>query len=168
MKKNNHGFTMLEILVVAAVIALVGVFAAVTVNSARSKQRDATRLANVRQLQSAIEDHFNETNSYPPGELLPLGDASQSACLSISGFRSDCGSENEVFLRVVTGTYPDGLDGLVTCGEPARNAFCYTQRAQGDGYVIYFELENRLSSVGLQKGVNCAVPDGMEAGVCAE
>lgn len=168
MKKNSRGFTLLEILVVVAIIALIGIFAAVAVNSARSKQRDATRLANVRLLQSALEDHFNETNSYPIGDLLPLGDASQSACLSVSGFNADCGAESEVFLRIVPATYPDGLDGLVTCGEPARNAFCYTQREEGDGYVIHFELENGLSSVGLQEGVNCATPDGMEAGVCAE
>ncbi len=168
MQHKKKGFTLLEILVVIAIIALVGVFAAVAVNSARSKQRDATRLSNVRQLQSALEDHFNETNSYPSGDLLPLGDGAQSACLSVSGFRADCSSESEVFLRIVPGTYPDGLDGAVTCGEPARNAFCYTQRQEGDGYVIHFELENGLSSVGLQKGVNCAVPDGMEAGVCPE
>mgnify|MGYP001314964042 CR=1 FL=1 len=79
MRKQN-GFTLVELLVVIAVVALVGVFAAVSVNSARSKQRDATRLANVRQLQSALEDFFNETNQYPDGDLLPLGDSAESAC----------------------------------------------------------------------------------------
>ncbi len=158
----------MEILVVIAVVALVGIFAAVAVNSARSKQRDATRIANVRQLQSALEDYFNENNAYPEGNLLPLGDAVQSACLSISGFRADCSAESAVFLRYVPGTYTDGLDGLVTCGDPARNAFCYTQLNEGDDYVIHFELENALEAAGLQGGVNCATQDGMEAGVCAE
>lgn len=167
MKKQN-GFTLLEILVVVAIIALIGVFAAVAVNAARSKQRDATRIANVRQMQSALEDYFNETNSYPIGEFIPLGDAAQSACLSLGGFRADCSAESAVFLRFVPPTYGDGLDGLVACGDPARDAFCYTQREQGDGYVIHFELENALSAVGLQKGVNCATPDGMEAGGCSE
>lgn len=166
--KNQNGFNLLEILVVVAIIALVGVFAAVAVNSARSKQRDATRIANVRQLQSALEDYFNETNSYPTGDSLPLGDAAQSACLSLTGFRADCSAENAVFLRYVPSTYTNGLDGLVACGEPARNAFCYSQSESGDGYVIHFELENGLAPVGLQEGVNCARPDGMEAGNCSE
>ncbi len=168
MKNNSRGFTHLEILVVAAIVVLIGVFAAVAVNSARSKQRDATRIANVRQLQSALEDFFNESNTYPQGNLLPLGDAVQSACLSINGFRADCSAEKAVFLSYVPGTYPDGLDGIVTCGEPVRQAFCYSQLEEGDAYVIHFELENALSTAGLQKGVNCATQSGMEAGICAE
>lgn len=168
MKKNHRGFTLLEILVVVAIVALIGVFAAVAVNTARSKQRDATRIANVRQMQSALEDYFNESNAYPLGNLLPLGDAAQSACLSVSGFRADCSAESAVFLRYVPETFPDGLSGIVTCGEPARNALCYTQLNEGDAYVIHFELENALPTAGLQEGVNCATPDGMEAGICAE
>ena len=158
----------MELLVVVAIIALVATFAAVAVNSARSKQRDATRLANVRQLQSALEDSFNETNTYPDGSLLPLGDISLSSCLGSGGFSSDCSGEDSVFLRVVSATYEDGLDGIVTCGEPARRAFCYSVQDEGDSYVIYFELENAFTPVGLQAGVNCATPDGMEAGTCSD
>lgn len=163
---SPSGFTLVELLIVVAIIALVGTFAAVAVNSARSKQRDATRLSHVRLLQSALEDYFNENNAYPAGAALPLGDQSQSACLSVSGFRNDCSSENAVFLRIVPRTYSDGLKGLVTCGEPVRKAFCYTQLGEGEQYGIQFELENALPSVGLQKGVNCANPEGMVAGAC--
>lgn len=152
---------------VVAIVAFIGVMAAVAVNSARSKQRDATRLANVRQMQSALEDYFNENNTYPVGDLLPLGDATQSACLGITGFHADCSGESSTIMRSVPTTFEDGLDDLVTCGDPKRNAFCYTQLNEGGSYVIHFELENGLTSVGLQKGVDCATPDGMEAGVCA-
>lgn len=160
--------SLLEVLIIVAIVALIGFFAVVAVNSARSKQRDATRIANIRQLQSALEDYFNENNSYPSAQLLPLGDAAQSACLGMSGFRGDCSSEPSIFLRYVPGTYTDGLEGLVSCGEPARSAFCYSQRKDGDDYVIHFELENGLRVAGLQDGVNCAEPKGMKAGVCSE
>ncbi len=163
---NKKGFTLIELLVVIAIIAIVGVFAAIAVNSARSQQRDATRLSHIRQLQSALEAYFHETNSYPEGELLPLGDSTQSACLSSNGFLADCSTEETVFMRIVTPTIEKGLRGLVTCGSPARNAFCYTQTLDGAGYTILFELENSLRSVGLEQGVNCASPDGMEAGTC--
>ena len=163
--KNKKGFSLIEVLVVVAIIALVGTLAAVAVSSARSKQRDATRLANVRQLQSALEDHFNETNSYPPGEGIPLGDA-RSACLGVGGFQGDCSSDSTVFLRVVIGTYQDGLNDHVLCGEPLRNALCYTTIREGEDYRIEFELENGLNQVGLIKGPNCALPTGMEAGRC--
>ncbi len=168
MTPETRKVTLIEILVVVAIIALVGTFAAVAVNSARSKQRDATRLSNVRLLQSALEDYFNESNSYPAGDRLPLGDISQSACLSLGGFHADCSAESAVFLRVVPATYTDGLKGKVTCGQPARNAFCYSQQKTGEAYAIQFELENALPSVGLQKGMNCAIPNGMQAGMCPE
>ena len=73
---NDGGFTLIELLIVIAIIALIGVFAVIAVNAARSKQRDASRLSHVRMIQSALEDYFNETNNYPEGNLLPLGDVS--------------------------------------------------------------------------------------------
>ncbi len=165
---NKKGFTLVELLVVIAIVALIGVFAAVAVNSARSKTRDATRLSNVRMLQSALEDFFNESNQYPEGELMPLGDGSQSACLGSLGFAANCTGDDSTFLQIVQGTYDNGLEDIVTCGEPARNALCYTQLEAGDDYVIHFELENALASVGLQAGVNCATPEGIEAGICSD
>ncbi|MCR4313890.1 MAG: type II secretion system GspH family protein [Candidatus Uhrbacteria bacterium] len=165
---SEGGFTLVELLVVIAIIALVVVFAALAVNAARSKQRDALRLANVRIVQSALEDYFNETNAYPQGDLLPLGDVTQSACLGSEGFGGDCSTAESTYLRVVPGAYEDGLEGIVTCGEPLRRAFCYSVLKEGESYVIHFELENALAPVGLQAGVNCATPEGMEAGICAE
>jgi prepilin-type N-terminal cleavage/methylation domain-containing protein len=164
--KHQKGFTLVELLVAIAIIALIGILAGVAVSAARSKQRDATRLSSVRQMQSALEDHFNEVNGYPVGTALPLGDVLQSACLSTNGFISDCTYEDAVFLNTVIGTYPQGLEGLVMCGDPVRSAFCYTSKLEGDMYGIEFELENALLQVGLVAGVNCATPQGMEAGSC--
>ena len=166
--KSQKGFTLIEILIVVAIIAIIGTMAAVAVNSARSKQRDATRLANISQMQSALEDYFNENNAYPVGELLPLGDATQSACLGVTGFHADCSGESATIMRIIPATFEDGLKDLVTCGDPKRNAFCYTILENGASYVIHFELENGLTRVGLQDGVNCATPGGMQAGTCVK
>jgi prepilin-type N-terminal cleavage/methylation domain-containing protein len=164
---NKKGFTMIELLVVIAIIAIVGVSAAIAVNIARSQQRDAIRLSHVSQMQTALENFFNEKNSYPlVVEELPLGDSAQSACLSTSGFMADCSSEEMILLRIVTPTFAKGLDGAVVCGTPTRNAFCYSSLLEGNEYKIEFELENGLAQVGLQKGVNCANANGMKAGRC--
>lgn len=164
--KTQRGFTVVELLAVILIIGLVGTFAAVAVNAARSKQRDASRLSNVRQVQSALEDYFNEANAYPLGSALPLGDSSQSACLGSGGFAASCSADESVYLRVVIGTLDKGLEGGATCGEPARNAFCYSVGEDGSGYGITFELENALPEVGLAEGANCATPDGMKDGRC--
>jgi len=55
---------------------------------------------------------------------------------------------------------------LVSCGEPIRDAFCYTQGEDGMSYSIQFELENAVSMAGLIDGINCATPNGIEGGAC--
>lgn len=164
--KDQKGFTLVEILIIVLIVGLVGTLAAIAVNSARSKTRDATRLSAVRQTQSALEDYFNETNAYPAGAGLPLGDSTQSVCLGTGGFQANCSGDASVFLRVVTATLDTGLKGSSTCGTPSRNAYCYAVSSDGMGYVIQFELENALPQVGLVKGANCATPDGMKGGTC--
>lgn len=162
----KRGFTVIELLVVILIVGLVGTLAAVAVNSARSKQRDASRLSNVRQAQTALENYFNEANAYPLGSGLPLGDSTQSVCLGSGGFAANCSGDDRVFLRVLVGTLDKGLDGAVTCGTPAQNAFCYSAAEDGSSYAIGFELENPLPQVGLVAGANCAIAEGMKAGSC--
>lgn len=158
--------TLIELLIVIGIIALVGTLSAIAIGAARSKERDVTRLSNVRQIQSALEDYFNENNAYPNGTNLPLGDSVQSACLGVTGFHGDCSGETATIMRSVPRLYESGLSGKVTCGNPARKAFCYSLIAQEDVYAIQFELENNLPGAKLQKGVNCAVPGKMIAGAC--
>ena len=74
-KKNNSGFTLIELLVVIAIIGLLASVVLLALNSARQKSRDAKRLADVRQIASAMELYFNDFNSYPTssnyGALVP-------------------------------------------------------------------------------------------------
>lgn len=158
--------TLVELLIIVGIVALVGTLAVFAVNAARSKERDASRLSNVRQVQSALEDYFNENNAYPTGSELPLGDSVQTACLGVSGFQADCSKEKLTIMRFVPRTYENGLKGRVVCGNPLRKAFCYSQLKEGAAYGIQFELENALPTVGLMKGTNCASPGKMSAGVC--
>jgi len=62
--------------------------------------------------------------------------------------------------------YEPGLQGKVTCGSPARKAFCYTRLNEGDAYAIQFELESSVAQAGIVKGLNCALPSGIKAGPC--
>ena len=63
--RHTSGFTLIELLVVIAIIGLLASVVLLALNSARAKSRDAKRLADVRQLASAMELYFNDKNTYP-------------------------------------------------------------------------------------------------------
>lgn len=64
---QSKGFTLIELLVVIAIIGLLASVVLVSLNSARAKSRDAKRLADIRQIATAMELYFNEKATYPTG-----------------------------------------------------------------------------------------------------
>lgn len=63
--QRSVGFTLIELLVVIGIIALLASVVIVSLSSARAKSRDATRLAQIRQLAGAMELYFTEYGTYP-------------------------------------------------------------------------------------------------------
>lgn len=65
LRNKNKGFTLIELLVVIAIIGLLASVVLLALNSARAKSRDAKRVADIRQIASAMELYFNDNSSYP-------------------------------------------------------------------------------------------------------
>jgi len=82
---NKKGFTLIELLIVIAIIGLLSTLAVVALGSARVKARDSKRLADLKQLQTALELFYTDQNAYPAGSAVALGDATH-ACLNAAGF----------------------------------------------------------------------------------
>lgn len=84
MKK---GFTLIELLVVIAIIALLSTLSVVALNSARVKSRDARRLADIKQIRTALEMYFDQNNKYPEsdGVVILGGSHPDHNCLSSNG-----------------------------------------------------------------------------------
>ena len=67
-KYHNHvkrGFTLIELLVVIVIIGILATLATVALGSARMKARDARRISDVKQIQTALELFYNSANMYP-------------------------------------------------------------------------------------------------------
>ena len=65
--KKDRGFTLIELLVVIAIIGLLSSIVLASLNGARKKGRDARRLADLKQLQVALELYYSSQASpgYP-------------------------------------------------------------------------------------------------------
>lgn len=62
---NKKGFTLIELLVVVAIIGLLSSIVLASLNSARSKARDARRMEDLKQIQIALELYYDKYGSYP-------------------------------------------------------------------------------------------------------
>lgn len=62
--KKNFGFTLVELLVVIAIIGILASVVLVSLNSARSKARDARRIADVHQISLALESYYDSNVGY--------------------------------------------------------------------------------------------------------
>lgn len=162
--RKQQGLTLIEGLIIAGIVGLMGTLAAVALDSARERARDAKRLADVARMQAALELYFNDVNSYPVVEAaIALGENGAS-CLGSDGFAASCDkSVQTVFMDPVPRTPQAGLKELVGC-DGVVNAYCFIGSA--DRYKIQFELENENPEAGLQKGINCATESNVKAGKC--
>lgn len=77
--KNNlyHGFTLIELLVVISIIGLLSTFALISLDNARKKARNAKRSADLKQIQSAIENYAQDHG----GQYLSTGGVKR--CLGV-------------------------------------------------------------------------------------
>ncbi len=63
---NKRAFTLIELLVVIAIIGLLSTFSIIALNTARARSRDARRVSDLKQTQTALEMYYNDNGQYPP------------------------------------------------------------------------------------------------------
>ena len=111
MTKNKKGFTLIELLVVIAIIGLLSTLAVVALNNARQKSRDARRVSDIKQIQTALELYFNDVSLYPivaAGAI--LGDTAQK-CFDEDGFVAACDVSGTTYMAQVPSNPSPENDG---------------------------------------------------------
>jgi prepilin-type N-terminal cleavage/methylation domain-containing protein len=132
VQKHNQkaGFTLIELLVVVAIIGLLSSIVLISLNTARSRARDAKRITDVTQVGKALESYYNDNAGYPAA----LADLATGAT---------------VYMAVVptAPTPPDNPIGASDC-DATTNAYTYTQTGSGTGYTLTFCLGGQTGSYG--------------------
>ena len=106
--KKNQGFTLIEMLVVVAIVALLSSVVVVGLGGARSKARDAKRLSEIQQILNWAELRYT-VNGYPtsttgmPSTNDPLGVAYQAAASGTQTFYAGGCLENPEDQKVDSG-----------------------------------------------------------------
>lgn len=88
LKNNQSGFTLVELLVVVAILGLLSTIVMTSLTGARKKARDARRVADLRQINTAIQFYINDNGHAPYVGTLN--------CQSSNSGDSSCSQVNEV------------------------------------------------------------------------
>jgi len=64
-RNNENGFTLIEMLVVVAILALLAVIIIPRVSTSLDSSKEATNNANIKLLQSAVERYYFDKGAYP-------------------------------------------------------------------------------------------------------
>ena len=140
---RKQGFTLIELLVVIAIIGLLSTLSVLALNSGRARSRDAKRISDIKQIQTAAEMYYNEAGYYP-------------ATVVADG---TIATGTNVYMKVVP-TAPIPVDGSCTA---AQNTYTYaysgTAGAASGSYTLTYCLG--AATGGVPAGVNTATPSGI-------
>jgi prepilin-type N-terminal cleavage/methylation domain-containing protein len=113
--KSKKGFTLIELLVVIAIIGILATLVLLQLGTARSRARDAKRIADVSQLRSAIELYYEDNGGKYPGDFY---------------------ASKGIFTKYLTNIPVDPLNSSLGYGYKTKDANKYS-------YQVWTELEQR-------------------------
>ena len=168
MNKNNKGFTLIELLVVIAIIGLLTTLAVVALDSARTKSRDAKRVTDIKQVQTALELYFNDQDGYPDNDPLTTNPGTLGidlTCLDGAGFGAVIGDCNGSNPPLYMGQIPADIQPYAVAGtgyiyNPTDGGVGGCATAPCPSYEITFFLEGNAGELD-GPGEFLATPEGI-------
>ena len=125
VSRSRKGFTLIEMLIVIAIIGILASIVLVGLGPIQRRGRDSRRQADLRQVQNALELYYNKCGHYPGGESCDDGIGSP---------------DWEDMSNALTGA-GIGVNKIPTDPSPAT-PYVYATNDTGSGYVLMATLED--------------------------
>jgi prepilin-type N-terminal cleavage/methylation domain-containing protein len=122
--KRTQGFTLIEVVIVVAIIAIFVSLVPTTFRYAFQKGKDTTRKTDIKQYQIALENYANDNESFYPLFLSSVP-ASTSLCPTLSNYLATCPEDKK---------------------KPADSSYTYYYQSSSDRtrYVLWSKQDNGL------------------------
>lgn len=152
IRNERKGFTLIEILIVVAIIAILASVVLVGLGPTQQAGRDARRISDLREVQNGLELYFNRCGFYP-GQAAPA-----SGACTFTAAPAD-------WAALTTVLTTSGIGVTNVPNDPNTNQSYVYGSTDGSGYVMGAKLENAANSAlttsvhGTVQGVNCATPE---------
>lgn len=107
--RTRTGFTLVELLVVVAIIGVLTTLVLANFNAARDRARDVERKSDLDQVKKALRMYYNDNTSYPADGVLVWG--------------SEFSSGSMVYMKALPED-PDSAKAYVYAVDASGNDFC--------------------------------------------
>ena len=137
-RKEIFGFTLIELLVVISIIGFLTTVAVVSLNNARIKARNAKRIADVKEIRTALEMYYNDNGAYPVS----------TGGVQWDGLYTCWGTSSTNWIAGLVPTYMSALPR-----DPRNHTTCseqYIYRSDGVGYKILAHSPEDCASIKAQ------------------
>ncbi len=155
MKMRKRGFTLIELLVVIAVIGMLSSIVLVSMGGARKKARDAKRMADIRQISTAMELCFQDSSAACGGS----DTAYPAVAVDGNNRLTTIGGQNAIGTYLSPLPQDPGGGTLTSCtgatiGEMTAGGYCAFPSSAGGEYCIYAQLSDGRIIAASEKGVH--------------
>ena len=130
--QHDKSFTLIELLIVVAIIGILAALIIVSVTTASAKARDVKRQEDLRNIQKAVEMYYTTNGSYPSTGGGWWGNCSGYGSHPISGSNAYIPNIAPMYIPSLPLDPRQGTD----CTGAANNAACYIYRSGGTNYKL--------------------------------